>query len=356
MDGATERSSAPDGGPLLSVVVPNYNHARYLPTALEALLGQERPADEIIVVDDGSSDGSVALLDSESRRIPSLRVILNETNKGVIAALQQGLEAARGRYVYFGAADDRVLTGFFSLALATLERNPDRGLFCADTAIVNGLTGRPMGRRPAVRPRLRAAVLAPVDVVPLYRRADNFIHTGSAIFRRDFVLAKGGFDARAGSFCDGVLARRIAFTHGFCYAPHQASAWNVFEDGVSRTTALDPVKAKQALTTIPAILAADPAVPPWYPGKFAERWRFGTARLALDAAAPNPEMLMELGSRSTLDRVVLATLRGKIRHPIARTAALAWLSLRLRPYRLRDLVLTRLARLLERTGTTDAAR
>ena len=47
---------------MLSVVIPNYNHARYLPHAILALRAQERPADEIIVVDDGSVDDSLAVL------------------------------------------------------------------------------------------------------------------------------------------------------------------------------------------------------------------------------------------------------------------------------------------------------
>ena len=81
----------------LSVVLPNYNHARYIGHALQALHGQERAADEIIVIDDGSTDTACALSMSSPPRAPAIKLLRNPTNTGVIAALQRGLEAATGR-------------------------------------------------------------------------------------------------------------------------------------------------------------------------------------------------------------------------------------------------------------------
>src|ERR1700674_5961017 len=94
---------------MLSVVLPNYNHARLVGRALAALLGQKRVADEIIVIDDGSTDDSVRVIDGIAAGAPAIRVLHNANNIGVIATLQRGLEAARGKYVYFAAADDWIL-------------------------------------------------------------------------------------------------------------------------------------------------------------------------------------------------------------------------------------------------------
>lgn len=347
--------AAEDRAPLLSVVLPNYNHARFLPRALEALLAQDRPPDEIIVVDDASADDSLAVLAAIKARHPGLVVVRNARNEGAVAALQRGLEMARGRFVYFAAADDLVLPGFFSLALSMLLAHPDRGLFCADAVLLDGGSGRPLGRRPAVRPRLRAAALTPADAHRLFRRGDNFILTGSTVFRRDLVLAKGGFDARAGSFSDGILARKIALTHGFCYAPATVATWNVFADGVSRTTALDPQRARLALATLPALLAEDPDFPAWYARIFGDRWRFAVARLALGRAAPDSALLVEMAGKTGLDRQVLAALARRVHRPEFRLAALAWISLRLRPYRISDVALTSLVRRLEARRAGRAA-
>ena len=128
LDRAAATSTA---GPALSVVLPNYNHAEYLPRALDALLSQGRPPDEIIVVDDCSTDGSRDIIARYAARHPSIRLLPNETNVGVIPTLSRGLGETRGQFVYFGAADDFVLPGFFEAAISTLQSYPQAGLFLA---------------------------------------------------------------------------------------------------------------------------------------------------------------------------------------------------------------------------------
>src|ERR1700688_3595306 len=140
----------------LSVVLPNYNHAKFVGRALAALLGQERTADEIIVIDDGSTDDSMAVIERIAAAAPAIRLLRNPNNIGVIPTLQRGLEAARGKYVYFAASDDWVFPGFFALALRRLEADRAVGLFCGEAMLIDGGTNRPFAVRPAVRPRLRA--------------------------------------------------------------------------------------------------------------------------------------------------------------------------------------------------------
>src|ERR1700730_1571088 len=121
-----------DGESMLSVVLPNFNHGVHLDRSLGALLAQERAPDEIIVIDDASTDDSLTILARYASAWPSVKILANALNQGALASLQQGLEAARGRYVYFAAADDWVMPGFFALGIEMLVANPQRGLFCAD--------------------------------------------------------------------------------------------------------------------------------------------------------------------------------------------------------------------------------
>src|ERR1700685_2382100 len=113
----------------LSVVLPNYNHATLIGRALQALMAQERAPDEIIVIDDASTDDSIAVIERFPAGVPSINVLRNPGNLGVIATLERGLRAARGTPVYFAAADDFVLPGFFETALRRLDANRDLGLF-----------------------------------------------------------------------------------------------------------------------------------------------------------------------------------------------------------------------------------
>src|SRR5262249_31415776 len=88
--------------PLVSVVISNYNYGRFLPAALDSVLGQTYPALDVIVVDDGSTDESAEVLARYDRRIRTLR----QTNAGVSAARNEGILASRGEAIAFLDADD----------------------------------------------------------------------------------------------------------------------------------------------------------------------------------------------------------------------------------------------------------
>ena len=183
---------------------------------------------------DRPTTASTSLIGSPQRRLRS-GSCSNPNNIGVIPTLQRGLQAARGKYIYFAAADDWVAPGFFELALRRLEADPDVGLFCGEAMLVDGRNNRPFAVRPAVRPRMRAGRIDVPRVRQLLRSTDNWILTGSTIFRRECVDWAGGFDARLGSFADGFIARKIALRYGFYFEPMIVASWVVFPDSVSRT-------------------------------------------------------------------------------------------------------------------------
>jgi glycosyltransferase involved in cell wall biosynthesis len=326
----------------LSVVLPNYNHAKFIGRALAALLGQERTADEIIVIDDGSTDDSIAVIERIAADAPTIRLLRNPSNIGVIPTLQRGLEATRGKYVYFAASDDWVFPGFFALALRRLEADPDTGLFCGEAMLVDGGSNRPFAVRPAVRPRLRAGRIEAAAVQELLRSTDNWILTGSAIFRRDCVTWAGGFDARLGSFADGFIARKVVLKYGFLFEPEIVASWVVFPDSVSRKMALDLQRTKYILDVVPTLIAADPGFPSWYADAFRDRWRFAACRLALQADPIERSVLFELGAPSAAEKAKLESILAWRHQNLARLAILAWLWYRLRPTSLTGLFRTML--------------
>jgi glycosyltransferase involved in cell wall biosynthesis len=327
----------------LSVVLPNYNHAKFIGRALAALLGQERVADEIIVIDDGSTDDSVAVIERIAATAPAIRLLRNPGNVGVIPTLQRGLEAARGKYVYFAASDDWVFPGFFALALRRLDAAPDTGLFCGEAMLVDGGSNRPFAVRPAVRPRMCAGRIEAAGAQELLRSTDNWILTGSTVFRRECVAWAGGFDARLGSFADGFIARKIALRYGFYFEPKILASWVVFPDSVSRRTARDLQRSKYILDTVPSLIAADSGFPSWYAAAFRDRWRFAACRLALQADPIDRAVVLELGASSAAEKAKLESILVLLSRQAARLVILARLWYRLRPTSLMALFRTALA-------------
>src|SRR5690242_20513879 len=104
----------------VSVIVPCYNQARYLPQCVESVLQQGRSDVEIIVVNDGSTDftNEVAV-----RYAPIVKCI-EQANQGLSAARNTGLHNASGQFVHFLDSDDYILPGMYDSAVRTLIENP----------------------------------------------------------------------------------------------------------------------------------------------------------------------------------------------------------------------------------------
>lgn len=113
--------------PRVSVVVPNYNYARYLDARLSSIAAQDAPIAEIIVLDDASSDDSLAVLQELRGRIaPEPRIVPSERNSGsVFHQWRKGVELARGEYVWIAEADDLAKPAFLSTLLAALHGRAD---------------------------------------------------------------------------------------------------------------------------------------------------------------------------------------------------------------------------------------
>lgn len=96
-----------------SVIVPVYNAARYLDTALNSVLQQDFPSWECICVDDGSKDESPAILDAYAAKDPRF-VVVHKPNGGVSSARNQALDIARGKWIVYLDGDDQLAPGMFS--------------------------------------------------------------------------------------------------------------------------------------------------------------------------------------------------------------------------------------------------
>ena len=111
-------------GPLVTVIIPSFNHAQYIAKAIDSVTGQTYAPIELIVVDDGSTDASHEVLRGYQGR-PGITVILNQQNRGQGAVLNQALARARGAFVCFLPSDDWYLPQKVEVQVRRFQDCPD---------------------------------------------------------------------------------------------------------------------------------------------------------------------------------------------------------------------------------------
>ena len=145
------RSAHAAGGPgLVSVVIPVYNRASTIGRALASVQRQTCPPDEILVVDDGSTDASCAVVAALAAQDASIRLLRETRNGGGAAARNTGLRAACGELVAFLDSDDEWLDDHLEQRISTLRSDPDVALVFGAFYLDDGRTTIPQPCQPLV--------------------------------------------------------------------------------------------------------------------------------------------------------------------------------------------------------------
>jgi len=137
--------------PRLSVVIPSWNTRDYLRACLQHLEAAEKPTCEVIVVENGSQDGSLELLEQE---FPGVRLIRNAENQGFARGSNQGMREAQGEYVLLLNTDTEVAPDAITRLLDFLERNPGHAAVAPRLVSRDGSTQRTVQEFPTLRTAL----------------------------------------------------------------------------------------------------------------------------------------------------------------------------------------------------------
>jgi glycosyltransferase involved in cell wall biosynthesis len=133
--------------PKVSVVVPIYNQAPFIRETVDSVLDQDYPSLELILSDDGSTDGTSELLSEYAGREPDrVRVVASEQNTGIAGAFNRALDAHTGDYIAWLGGDDVMIPGKLSRQVAILESRPDAIGCCHDAEVFDSASGRTYGR------------------------------------------------------------------------------------------------------------------------------------------------------------------------------------------------------------------
>ncbi len=194
--------------PLVSIIIPTYNRRHFVADAIDSCLAQTHPNCEIIVVDDGSGDGTAGYLrERYGRRIRLIR----QDNQGPGIARNRGLEAARGEFIHFLDADDQLHERKIEIGLSAFRAQPDVSVVYSHYQQVASDGATPV--------ETGAFEQYSDDVYcELLRQTGARILTSSCMIRAGALRAVGGFanDVNFRSAEDWDLFLRLARRYRFC--------------------------------------------------------------------------------------------------------------------------------------------
>ena len=201
--------------PKVSVLIASYNHARYLPKTLDSVLGQTFQNFEVVIVDDGSTDESLSIVEDYASRYPAVRVLTHpgKKNKGISATCNLALEHARGEFLSWLGSDDMWYPNMLETQVALLESDPALGLVYSyarlidetDEQLSDDLIGWDI-----------TGEAAPLELLA----QSSPVPTLTAVFRHKCIKQVGPFDEQL-VYSDWELWIRIAahWRIGFSAAP-----------------------------------------------------------------------------------------------------------------------------------------
>jgi glycosyltransferase involved in cell wall biosynthesis len=203
--------------PLVSVCVPTYNYARFLPRTIESVLAQTHADIELVVLDDASTDDTAAVV-ARYASDERLRFERHERNIGLFANFNRCLEVARGEYVKLLCADDWLHPRSLEDALAALASAPSAGMATSPGWHVNvageviGMVRAPFGRV--------ARVVSGREAITAHADWGNVAGMPThVLLRREVIAEVGGFEAEFAPASDVHLWLKVLARHDLAWVP-----------------------------------------------------------------------------------------------------------------------------------------
>jgi glycosyltransferase involved in cell wall biosynthesis len=234
--------------PKVSIVTPTYNMAQYLPAAIESALSQDYPDKEIIVLDDGSTDGTAEVVRGYGDRVRYFW----QPNEGVASAYNQLISLSSGDYVHVLDADDVLLPGAVSRGVAMLDVYPNAAFVYGPAVVINH-DGQAYGRRSAPAWIARAGCVSSREA---FRELLQGCHvTNSTVMLRRSVLDEvGPYQPESVPGEDWQMWLRIVSRYDMAYSPETAALYRTHAGSITAGYTFDNV-FRSHLFTIERIFA-----------------------------------------------------------------------------------------------------
>lgn len=281
----------------LSTLIPNYNDSARLAQAIASAVEQSRPPEEVLVIDDGSTDGSVAIVREWMVRYPCIRLIEHGRNLGIGRTLERGLAEMRGEYLHFGSANDRVLPGFFERAMACAERHPQAAVVMGRLMVIS-TEGRFLARVESSRWH-EELYADPKRYLSEYLETESATHSlcGASLYRADALREVGGFRyEELGPWCDSFAVRAMGLRYGVCYVPVDGGCWHLDSGSLSQGARNDPQRMMRIADRAVELMRSED-FKGLFPEAHVRRWESGFRSFVRLWSSPLGRWAIRVGSK-----------------------------------------------------------
>ena len=253
-----------------SALLCNFNHAEFIEQAITSVVGQSRRPDEYLILDDGSSDGSMEIISRYAAKYPFIKVIRKTRNEGLTKGMNELIRLATSDFIHFGSADDYMLPGFIENAMLLAEQNPQVGIITGVMTIESEATG-------AVQhlgiPNWKTGFIAPEKYLHEYLEVGDptCVLSASTILRREAVIEMGSWRENLGIWHVSFAIQACALKYGMCYLDMPCYTWVYRRKGLTHRSNID-VSESIAVYTNYLELICSPDFRRYFSDKFARMW------------------------------------------------------------------------------------
>ncbi|WP_284155335.1 glycosyltransferase family 2 protein [Sulfuricystis multivorans] len=233
------------GSAVISVVIPLYNKERHIAKAIESVLGQATPPAEVIVVDDGSTDGGAEIVKSYSEPVR----LIKQANRGVSAARNRGIREARHEHVAFLDADDWWEAGHLETLERLIQRFPEAGLYSTAHRIFRA------GQYYRPRSVFRGGWVGVVDnFFEAYGNGLSLVNSITACVKRSCAMEMGGFPVGIKRGEDIILWCKLALRYPVAHSEIPTAVYN--QQAMNRSDQLREMEPPGSLVFLAELLGS----------------------------------------------------------------------------------------------------
>ena len=215
----------------IAVVIPNRNDSGPLRKCLDSVLNQDVVPDQIIVVDDQSTDDSQAVIRKKLRNIPGAEIVISPIRLGTMGALNEGLNYVTCDYVLFLSSNDYLVNGIFGRAKSCITADGFPGVWSAMVWTVDE-SGNHLRLYPSPVVSLSDTYLSPIKCVRLAMSIGNWFTGTTLIYHRQTLQEIGGFDTAYQGLADLFAALTVASIGGASFSPEPLGVVRQHADGL----------------------------------------------------------------------------------------------------------------------------